>query len=91
MSEAGSRVVAMTATDTSADVRRRVAAAFAAMTGPERVACAVEMAEEAKAIALAGIRSRHPDLDDAAVTVEWLRLLHGDDVADRVASCSSSS
>jgi hypothetical protein len=50
---------------------------------PERVACAVEM--ESKTIALAGIRSRRPGLSEAEIAVEWLRLLHGDDVADRVA------
>ena len=80
----------MAATDTSPDIRRRVAAAFAAMTGPQRVAHAAEMAEEAKTIAFAGIRSRRPDLGDDEVEQEWLRLLHGDDVVDRITECSSS-
>ena len=81
----------MTVTDTPAAVQRRVSAVFSAMSGAERVACAVEMAEEAKAVAIAGIRARHPELEDSEVAVEWLRLLHGDEVADRVARCSSSS
>lgn len=81
----------MAVTDTPAHVRRRLSAVFASMSGAERVAYAVEMAEEAKAVALAGIRSRHPDLDHAEVSAVWLRLLHGDEIADRVARCSSSS
>lgn len=39
---------------------------------------ATEMAEQAKAIAIEGIRFRHPDLSDAAVHSAWLRQLHGD-------------
>lgn len=77
--------------DTSAQARRRQLAVFASMSGPERVACAVEMAEEAKAITMAGIRSRLPELTDDEVFVEWLRLLHGDAVVDRMVRCSSSS
>lgn len=61
------------------------------MSGAERVALAVEMAEEAKAVTVSGIRARHPEWSNAEVAVEWLRLLHGDDIADRVARCSSSS
>lgn len=57
----------------------------------ERVTLAIGMAEEAKAIAVAGIRARQPEWSDAEVSVEWLRLLHGDEIADRVARCSSSS
>lgn len=81
----------MAVTDTPPHVRRRVAAVFAAMTGPERVALAVEMAEEAKAVAIAGIRARHPELTDSEVASAWLRLLHGDELADLVARCNSSS
>jgi hypothetical protein len=54
--------------------------AFLRLTGPERVARAVEMAEEAKLVSLAGLRSRHPELSDDELATEWLRLLHGDDV-----------
>lgn len=61
------------------------------MSGAQRVALAVEMAEEAKAVAVAGIRARHPVWTDAEVALKWLRLLHGDEIASRVARCSSSS
>ena len=81
----------MALADTPPGVRRRVAAVFASMSGAERVACAAEMAEEGRAIALAGIRSRRPELTEAEVFVEWIRLLHGDAVAGYAARCSSSS
>lgn len=53
---------------------------FAGLTGAERVTMAMEMAEEAKAVAVAGIRARRPDLSPDEVAREWLRLLHGDEV-----------
>jgi 5-keto 4-deoxyuronate isomerase len=81
----------MAVTDTPLHVRRRLVGIYASMTGAERVVHAMEMAEEAKAIAMAGIRARHPEWSDAEAGVEWLRLLHGDEIADRVARCSSSS
>jgi hypothetical protein len=81
----------MAVMDTPAHVQRRHSVVFASMSGAERVAYAVEMAEEAKAVALAGIRARRPELTDAEVSTEWLRLLHGDDVASLLARCSSSS
>lgn len=81
----------MAVTDTPPHVQRRLAAVFATMTGAERVTLAAEMAEEAKLIAIAGIRARKPELTDSQIAEEWIRLLHGDQVADRVARCSSSS
>ena len=81
----------MATTDTSPEIRRRVSAVFASMSGAQRVACAAEMAEESKAIALAGIRSRHPERTDAEVAIEWIRLLHGDEIAGYAARCRSSS
>ena len=78
-------------TDTPIHVQRRLTAVYSAMSGAERVALAAEMAEEATAIALAGIRSRRPELTDTQRETEWIRLLHGDDLADRLARCSSSS
>ena len=81
----------MAMSDTPAEIQRRVSAVFASMSGAERVACAAEMAEQSKAIALGGIRARRPELSGAEVAIEWIRLLHGDDIADYAARCSSSS
>lgn len=54
------------------------------MSGAERLAHACDMAEEAKAIALAGISLRRPELDDAGVHRAWLSMLHGDDLAAQI-------
>lgn len=81
----------MAVTDTPPHVRRRLSGIFASMSGAEKVALAVEMADEAKALAVAGIRARHPEWTATEVASEWMRLLHGDDVAERMARCSSSS
>ena len=70
--------------DTPLHFKRRLTAVYSAMTGAQRLMLAAEMADEAKAIAVAGIRARHPDLSDSQVAVEWIRLLHGDEPADRV-------
>lgn len=75
----------MVSTDTSLLSREKALAAFAAMSGAERLAHACEMAEEAKVIALAGIRSRRPELDDAGVHRVWLAMLHGEKLASRLA------
>ena len=81
----------MAAADTPLHVQRRVTALYAAMTGAERVELAAEMAEEAKTIALAGIRERHPDMSESDLAAAWFRLLHGNDIAERALRCNSSS
>lgn len=77
--------------DTPPDARQRVTAIFASMSGSEKVEYALHMAAQAKTVAVAGIRSRNPDWSDEQVAAEWLRLLHGDDVAERIARWTSSS
>jgi len=42
---------------------------------------AVEMAEQTKEIALAGIRARGGCLSAREISAEWIRLLHGEEVA----------
>ena len=78
-------------TDTSLSARSQLTSVFAAMSGAERLRLATEMADEARLITIAGIRFRSPELDDAEVTAEWLRLLHCDELAARLAGCSSTS
>ena len=72
----------MAAMDTTEEAQQVYVQAYQALTGSERVALAVEMAEQAKEIAVAGIRFRTPEISDREVTIEWLRLLHGDDYVD---------
>ena len=66
--------------DTTADADQLQRAIFASMTGSQRVELAAEMAEQAKGVTVAGIRARNPDLDVHGVHLEWLRLLHGDEL-----------
>lgn len=61
------------------------------MTGAEKVAHAMQMAAEAKSVTIAGIRSRHPEWSAAQVDQEWLRLLHGDEVAEQISRWTSRS
>jgi len=81
----------MATTDTTPDARRRVMAVFSAMSGAERVRYATEMADEVREVAMAGIRTRHPDYDDQQVRTAWFAMLHGDAIADEITRCSSSS
>ena len=67
----------MAITDTSAEAMAVYIAAFADADGEARVRRSVEMAEQAKVIALAGIRSRHPAFTEAEVARAWLEVLHG--------------
>jgi hypothetical protein len=46
------------------------------MRPEQRVAIAFELSDEVRAISLAGIQARHPDLDDAAALRELARMLH---------------
>ncbi len=68
----------MALTDTSERARRLQIEIYARMTGSEKVALAVEMAEQCKTTTLDGIRARNPALSEAEVHRAWLRLLHGD-------------
>ena len=72
--------------DTTVEAHAVQVAAFRAMGGGQRIMLAFQMEKEAKAISIAGIRARHPDLDGEGVTLAWLRLLHGDEVVDRIIS-----
>lgn len=74
----------MVITDTSPAARRHYRASWAALDGEERVRLAVEMAGQAKHVALAGIRARNPRLSADEIAVEWIRLLHGPEVAVRI-------
>ena len=67
--------------DTSSSAQLAYVTAFEMLSGAERVERAVEMAEEAKAVALAGIRYRNPGLTEGEVHAEWIGALHGSDLA----------
>ena len=70
--------------DTHPEARLRQRAALSRLTGAERVLLAAEMAEQAKAIAIAGIRARHPNLNPGELHRAWLCLLHGRTAAENI-------
>jgi hypothetical protein len=50
-----------------------------------RVALALELSEEARALTIAGIRARHPEWSDTQVAEACRALLLGTDLAQRLA------
>lgn len=64
-------------TDTTDEAGQRQLDFYAAIPGADKVLLASEMAEQAKQIAVEGIRSRNADLSEADVHEAWLRMLHG--------------
>ncbi len=72
---------AMSVSDTTRDAHDVYRAKYESLSGSERVDRAIEMSEDAKAIAIAGIRFRNPDMTEPDVHAEWLRLLYGDELS----------
>ena len=70
-----------TVSDTTAEAAEVYVGAFRSLTGCERVERSIEMAEEVKQITLAGIVHRNPDFTRTEVHREWLRILHGEPIA----------
>ncbi len=58
-------------------------AIYRRMTPHDRVALAIQMSEEARRIAAAGIHARHPEYDGDQVRLALLRLLLGDELFKR--------
>jgi hypothetical protein len=70
--------------DTTASARALQLRILRNVGGPARLAMALEMSEEARAISESGIRHRHPQWSDAHVHEALIRLLLGDDLARKV-------
>ena len=68
------------AADTSHDADAAQLDAYRRMGGAERLAVMFRLTRMAREAAEAGIRSRHPDYDDARVRQALARLLYGDDL-----------
>lgn len=56
------------------------------MNPAQRVEIALALSEELRGIAIDGIRGRNPAFDDRQVWAELLRILHGADLADKLAA-----
>lgn len=69
--------------DTSRAAYDRQIECYRRMSGAERVALSIRMSQDAREIARAGIRVRHPDYSNGDVEHALHRLLLGDDLFRR--------
>jgi len=76
-------------TDTTDEARRRQLESYSSMPGADKVMLAAEMAEQARTIAIDGIRFRHPTMGEADLQAAWLHLLHGE-LPSRLSSTSAA-
>jgi hypothetical protein len=74
----------MPVTDTSTAARARQLEVFRGMSPAERVTLAVEMSDEIRAVAEAGIRRRHPEHSDDQVRTALVAIVLGRESAARV-------
>lgn len=65
------------ATDTTARALAIQESIFRRMTAEQRLRIALEMSDTIRELALAGLRARRRDLDDAGLRRELLRLMYG--------------
>lgn len=70
----------MNSADTSPEAAAVQLAIYRKMSGSDRVRIGHQMSLDARAIALAAIRRRHPEYDDAAARYALFRLLLGDEL-----------
>lgn len=75
----------MPSRDTTADAARIQRTVLASKTCGERAAIAFEMSELVFGLTVEGIRRRHPDLDEPALTLALIERLHGPALARAVA------
>ena len=66
--------------DTSPEAAAVQLAIYRRMSGSDRVRIGHQMSLDARAIALAAIRRRHPEYDDATARYALFRLLLGDEL-----------
>ena len=69
--------------DTTDAAHRAQIEVYRRMSGSRRVEIAAQMSEDARAIAVAGIRRRHPRYTEAELRHALMRLLLGDDLFSR--------
>jgi RNase P/RNase MRP subunit POP5 len=67
--------------DTSPEADAAQVEVYRRMGGTARAEVMFRLTRMARSVAEAGIRSRHPDYDDARVALALARLLYGDDLA----------
>jgi hypothetical protein len=67
--------------DTSADAQARIVAALRKMSPAQRLAAAAALSDDIRALAEAGIRSRHPEFAPEEVGAAMAEILLGLDLA----------
>ena len=80
----------MTSRDTSRAAREAQIAALRSLGGAGRLELAFAMSEEARAISLAGIRARNPQLSEAEARAQLLRRILGPELYAAVYESSRS-
>jgi hypothetical protein len=70
--------------DTDPIVEQMQIAGLRRLSPWQRFELANRLTRSAFALSWHNFRRRHADLDDAAASLLWVRLLYGDDLADRV-------
>jgi len=63
--------------DTSPEVAAIQAEIFRRMTPSQRLRMALEMSESMRNVALSGLRSRRPDLNEEELSRELMRIMYG--------------
>ena len=74
----------MRAADNLPDADAIQLAVLRAMTPSQRLEIALEMSDAARQTSFDGIRARHPEYDHATTVRALVRLLHGDELCQRV-------
>jgi hypothetical protein len=72
--------------DTDPEIRRRQLDVYRTMTPQQRIEVALGLSEEVRQLAIDGIRNRYPAMSDGQVHEEWLRMLHGPQLARLLAA-----
>jgi len=70
--------------DTAPEMAARYDAMIGALPGERRLAIAAQLSEGARAMAEAGLRSRHPGATDREIRCRLAALLYGRDAAARL-------
>ena len=70
--------------DTAPEIAARYDAMIGALPGDRRLAIAAQLTEGARALAVAGLRSRHPAATETELRCRLAALLYGRAVAERI-------
>jgi hypothetical protein len=63
--------------DTSPEAAAVHAEIFRSMTTAQRLRLALEMSESMRVVALAGLKRRHPELNEKELSRELMRIMYG--------------